>query len=99
MSNKLVTMAREILEIEGDLPFRLDYNVKHRPTLNDFEMYTFEQTWGSTALGFGGALVDRHLLMLELMYLFLRSQIRSATCTLPVDMHMPLTIMMPLLKT
>lgn len=54
MSNKLTKTAREILEIEGDLPFRLDYNVKHRPTLNDFEMYTFEQTWGSTALGFGG---------------------------------------------
>lgn len=24
------------------------------PTLDDFELHTFEQTWGSTALGFGG---------------------------------------------
>ena len=55
MSNKLTEMAREILNIEADLPYRFDYSDKSNPTLDDFELYTFEQTWGSTALGFGGA--------------------------------------------
>lgn len=54
MSNKLTQMAREILFIEEDLPFRLDYNEKPHPTIDDFELHTFEQIWGSTALGFGG---------------------------------------------
>lgn len=54
MSNKLTKMAREILCIESDLPFRFDYKTKTRPTIDDFDIYTFEQTWGSTALGFGG---------------------------------------------
>ena len=54
MSNKLTKMAREILNIEADLPYRFDYSDKSNPTLDDFELYTFEQTWGSTALGFGG---------------------------------------------
>lgn len=54
MSNKLTKMAREILSIESDLPYRFDYNESPHPVLDDFEIYTFEQTWGSTALGFGG---------------------------------------------
>ena len=54
MSNKLIGMAREILAIEADLPYRFDYSDNSHPTLDDFELYTFEQTWGSTALGFGG---------------------------------------------
>ena len=54
MSNKLTEMAREILNIEADLPYRFNYTEKLHPTLDDFELYTFEQTWGSTALGFGG---------------------------------------------
>lgn len=54
MSNKLTTMAREILAIEFDLPFRFDYSTGERPTVNDFEIHVFEQTWGSTTLGFGG---------------------------------------------
>ena len=53
MSNQLIGMAREILAIEADLPCRLDYEEEH-PSIDDFELYTFEQTWGSTALGFGG---------------------------------------------
>lgn len=53
-SNKLVGMAREILAIEADLPYRLDYDEKPKPTIDDFELYTFNQIWGSTALGFGG---------------------------------------------
>lgn len=54
MSNKLTQMAREILSIEADLPYRFAYNENPRPTLDDFDLYTFEQMWGSTALGFGG---------------------------------------------
>lgn len=52
-SNQLVGMAREILAIEVDLPYRFDYS-NETPTIDDFELYTFNQTWGSTALGFGG---------------------------------------------
>lgn len=54
MSNKLTGMAREILAIEADLPYRFDYSDNSNPTLDDFVLHTFEQTWGSTALGFGG---------------------------------------------
>lgn len=54
MSNNLTKMAREILSIEADLPRRFDYNENPRPTVDDFELHTFEQVWGSTALGFGG---------------------------------------------
>lgn len=54
MSNKLTRMAREILAIEADLPYRFDYSDNSNPTLDDFELHTFEQTWGSTALGLGG---------------------------------------------
>ena len=53
MSNQLTRTARELLTIEDDLPARLDYS-KERPKIDDFELYTFEQVWGSTALGFGG---------------------------------------------
>lgn len=54
MSNKLTKTAREILLIEEDLPHRFNYKTKRRPTVDDFQMYVFEQSWGSTALGFGG---------------------------------------------
>ena len=54
MSNKLTKMAMEILAIESDLPFRFDFSTGENPTIDDFELYTFEQTWGSTSLGFGG---------------------------------------------
>jgi hypothetical protein len=54
MSNQLTKMARELLSIEEDFPFRLDYHDRQHATVDDFELYTFEQTWGSTALGFGG---------------------------------------------
>lgn len=54
MSNKLTQIAREALAIEADITYRLDYNGKYRPTLEDFEIHIFEQVWGSTALGFGG---------------------------------------------
>lgn len=55
MSNKLTRIARELLCIEADLPCRLNYSdLSSRPTVDDFDMYTFEQSWGSTCLGFGG---------------------------------------------
>ena len=54
MSNRRTRMAMNILGIEADLPYRFDYSDNSNPTLDDFELYTFEQTWGSTALGFGG---------------------------------------------
>ena len=54
MGNKLTRMAREILAIEEDLPYRFDYSDNSNPTLDDFVLHTFGQTWGSTALGFGG---------------------------------------------
>lgn len=54
MSNKLTKLAREILAVEEDLPYRMNYDNKVKQTLNDFDYYIFEQTWGSTALGFGG---------------------------------------------
>ena len=54
MSNKLTEMAREILAIEADLPYRFNYSDNSNPTLDDFEIHVFDQTWGSTALGFGG---------------------------------------------
>ena len=54
MSNKLTEMAKELLIIEADLPFRFEYKEKPYPTIDDFELYTFEQVWSSTALGFGG---------------------------------------------
>lgn len=54
MSNMLTRMARELLEIEEDFPFRLDYTKPLKPNIDDFCIHTFEQTWASTALGFGG---------------------------------------------
>jgi hypothetical protein len=53
MSNKLTEMAKELLIIESDITFRFDYS-KERPRIDDFTLYVFNQTWGSTALGFGG---------------------------------------------
>jgi hypothetical protein len=47
----LVKMARELLMIHEDLPFRFK-NPKSK--INHFDLRTFEQMWGSTALGFGG---------------------------------------------
>ena len=70
MSNKLTRMAREILAIEADLPHRFDYsNNLYPPTLDDFELHTFEQMWGSTALGFGG--VGGQAMITAITYIFI----------------------------
>ena len=54
MSNKLTTIAREILIIEEDLWLRFDPDKDKYVRMDDFEVHMFEQIWGSTALGFGG---------------------------------------------
>ena len=51
--NKLRKMARELLAIDEDLPFRLGEDVR-RISSDDFVIHTFTQAWGSTPLGFGG---------------------------------------------
>ena len=51
--SKLTRIARELLMIEEDLSFRLSPE-KGQPIADDFEIYTFDQLWGSTALGFDG---------------------------------------------
>lgn len=53
MSNKLAHMARELLAVSEDAELRINKRCTGR-TVNDFEIHTFVQTWGSTALGFGG---------------------------------------------
>lgn len=56
MQNSLIKMVRELLMIDGDLPYHLDYQSypEEHPSVDDFELHYFTQTWGSTALGFGG---------------------------------------------
>ena len=58
MSN-LSKMAKELLFIDEDLSARLLDEARSPDSMfvdrvEDFELYVFEQTWGSTALGFGG---------------------------------------------
>ena len=52
MTNRLTRMARELLAIENDFPFRVNRYKPHCTTVDDFEFYVFEQVWGSTSLGF-----------------------------------------------
>ena len=54
MSDMLIGLAREALAIEEDIQYRV--NNPHNPRLfyDGFDMIIFDQTWGSTALGFGG---------------------------------------------
>lgn len=57
MSNKLTDTASELLLIEQNFLTYMDYKKEEknfRIRIDDFEMIIFEQTWGSTALGFGG---------------------------------------------
>lgn len=55
MSNNVVHIAKQLLNINDDISFRFDFNKDNRRvTTDDFEIHIFEQTWGSTALGFGG---------------------------------------------
>jgi hypothetical protein len=57
MSNKLTQIAKEILIIESDIRFRLNYDRSksdYYVSVDDFDMYTFKHTWGTTSLGFSG---------------------------------------------
>lgn len=57
MSNKITDTALDLLMIEKDILSRIDYskeNKHFRVSVDDFAMNIFEQTWGSTALGFDG---------------------------------------------
>lgn len=50
----LTTMAKQLLMINDDLPFRLYNYEEHGANIHvdHFEIVTFVQGWGSTALGF-----------------------------------------------
>ena len=48
----LTKMARELLAIDEDLPFR--FQDPYRTRVDYFELYTFEQAWADTTCGFGG---------------------------------------------
>lgn len=55
MSNKFTDLAIEILLIEKDIPYRIDYSKEeplYRFNINDFSIFIFEQLWESSALGF-----------------------------------------------
>lgn len=55
--SKFTDTALHLLLIEKDIFNRFDYskeNKHFRISADDFAMYIFEQTWESTALGFGG---------------------------------------------
>ena len=47
----LTHMAMELLCMDEDIKFRF---TDSKTRISDFEMVTFGQVWGSTALGFGG---------------------------------------------
>ena len=49
--NKLERKIRELTAINEDLPKRFKDECS---SVDDFDIYSFEQIWGSTALGFGG---------------------------------------------
>lgn len=54
MNNQFTTIAKELLEINEDLQFRVNNPSNSRIYDETFELHIFPQTWGSTALGFGG---------------------------------------------
>ena len=57
MSNKLTDTSLDLILIEKDILYRMDYSKedKHfRVGVDDFDMFIFPQTWESTVLGFGG---------------------------------------------
>ena len=63
----IMKMARQLMSISNDLRFR-------RPNAgdnnyNEGELYDFDQTWGSTALGFGG--VGGSAMTTERTYVFI----------------------------
>ena len=47
---QLIKMAKELLEISQQLRIRFSYDIDY----DEGDLYDFDQTWASTALGFGG---------------------------------------------
>ena len=45
-------MARELLAIDEDLPFR--FKDPYHTRVDNFELHTFKQCWADTTCGFGG---------------------------------------------
>ena len=55
MNNKFVNMARELLAVSEDAEQRIQQrSAGKRVSIDDFDLCTFVQTWGNTALGLGG---------------------------------------------
>lgn len=55
MNNKFVNMARELLAVSEDAENRIQQrSAGKKVSIDDFDLCAFVQTWGSTALGFGG---------------------------------------------
>lgn len=52
MPNKLTKIAREILTIENDFLYRVNNPDSCKIIDDSFKLFMFEQSWGSTALGF-----------------------------------------------
>lgn len=59
MSNQLTKMAKELLIIEDDLSHRIEYVSSCSPSIDDFELHTFEQIWSDTSCGVGGELAGQ----------------------------------------
>lgn len=76
MSNKLTEMAKELLTIESDLSYRLNYDLEQSSDINDFEIHVFQQVWSNTALGFN--CVGGDMLTLANTYVFV--SLSNATC-------------------
>ena len=69
MSNKVVHIAKQLQNINNDIQFRFNFNKDNRRvTVDDFDLHIFEQTWGSTALGFGG--MGEQAMTTEFTYVF-----------------------------
>ena len=68
---KLLKMAAQIIDIANDLRYRLD-----SVDFDDGDLYDFDQTWGSTALGFGG--MGGQMMTTERTYVFIPNNINTA---------------------
>ena len=69
LSNKVVHIAKQLLNINDDIQYRFNFSKDNRRvTVDDFDLHIFEQTWGSTALGFGG--IGGQAMTTEFTYVF-----------------------------
>lgn len=68
MPSKLTKIAKQLLLIEQDLPYRLDYARDKMASVSDFEVFIFQQLWPSTATGFSG--IGGQMLTSQVSYVF-----------------------------